>query len=148
MDSAIVPAMAGVLGSLVGGSATVATAWIAQKAVNRRELTQLEMRKRETLYGEFIAECVRLLMDALTHTLDTPDKLLSLYAMLNRIRLCASQPVLAEAEQLLTRIKDQYFSRNLTLDEIRELAHSEHADPLRTFGEACRVELKSMRAAA
>jgi hypothetical protein len=148
MDSAIVPAMAGVLGSLVGSSATVATAWITQKAVNKRELTQLEMRKRETLYGEFIAECAKLLMDAFTHTLDTPDKLLLSYAMLNRIRLCASPPVLAEAEHLLTRITDQYFSRNLTLDEIRELARSEHADPLRTFGEACRAELKSMRHAA
>ena len=148
MDSAIVPAMAGVLGSLVGSSATVATAWITQKAVNKRELTQLEMRKREMLYAEFIAECAKLLMDAFTHTLDAPDKLLLLYAMLNRIRLCASPQVLAEAEHLLTRITDQYFSRNLTLDEIRELARSERADPLRTFGEACRAELKSMRHAA
>jgi hypothetical protein len=148
MDSAIVPAMAGVLGSLVGGSATVATAWITQKATNRRELTQREMRKRETLYGEFIAECAKLVMDAFTHTLDTPEKLLPLYAMLNRIRLSASQPVLAEAERLLTRIADQYFSRNLTLDELRDLARSEGADPLRTFGEACRAELKSIRAAA
>jgi hypothetical protein len=148
MDSAIVPAMAGVLGSLVGGSATVATAWITQKAVNKRELMQLEMRKREALYGEFIAECAKLLMDAFTHTMDTPEKLLPLYAMLNRIRLSASQPVLAEAEHLLTRITDQYFSKNLTLDEIRDLARSEGADPLRTFGEACRAEFKSMRAAA
>lgn len=148
MDSAIVPAMAGVLGSLVGGSATVATTWITQKAVSRRELIQLEIRKREALYGEFIAECAKQLMDAFTHTLDTPEKLLPLYAMLNRIRLSASQPVLAEAERLLTRVTDQYFSRNLTLDEIRDLAHSEGADPLRTFGEACRAELKAMRTAA
>jgi len=148
MDGAIVPAMAGVLGSLVGGSATVATAWITQKAVNRRELTQLEMRKRETLYGNFIGECAKLWMDAFTHTLDAPEKLLPLYAMLNCIRLSASQPVLVEAERLLTRITDQYFAKNLTLDEMRDLAHSEGADVLRAFGEACRLELKSVRAAA
>ena len=148
MDNAIVTAMVGVLGSLVGSSATVATAWITQKTVSRRELTQLEMRKREALYGEFIAECAKLLMDAFTHTLDTPEKVLPLYAMLNRIRLSASQPVLAEAEHLLTRITDQYFSRNLTLDEIRDLARSEGADPLRAFGEVCRAEIKAMRAAA
>ena len=148
MDNAIVTAMAGVLGSLVGSSATVATAWITQKTVSKRELTQREMRKREALYGEFIAECAKLLLDAFTHTLDAPEKFLPLYAMLNRIRLSASQPVLAEAERLLTRITDQYFSRNLTLEEIRDLAHSEGADPLRTFGEACRAELKAMRAAA
>jgi hypothetical protein len=148
MDGAIIPAMAGVLGSLVGGSATVATTWVTQKALNRRELTQLEMRKREALYGDFIGECAKLWMDAFTHTLDAPEKLLPLYAMLNRIRLSASQPVLAEAERLLTRITDQYFAKNLTLDEMRELAHSEGADVLRPFGEACRAELKSVRAAA
>jgi len=147
MDGAIIPAMAGVLGSLVGSSAAVATAWITQRAVNRRELTQRELRKREALYGEFIAECARLLVDAYTHTLDAPERLLPLYALVNRIRLCASQPVLVEAEHLLTRITDQYFSRNLTLDEMRQLTHSESADPMRAFGEACRVEFKKMRAA-
>src|ERR1700682_3463391 len=100
MDSAIVPAMAGVLGSLVGGSATFATAWITQKAVNRRELTLREMRKRETLYGDVTADCANLVMNACPHTLNTPEKLLPLYAMLNRIRLSASHPVLAEAEHL------------------------------------------------
>ena len=146
MDSTTLAAMAGVLGSLVGGSATVATAWLTQSTQSRRELTQREMRKRETLYGEFIAECAKLLMDSFTHTLDAPEKLLPLYALVNRIRLCASKPVLAEAEHLLTRITEQYFSRNLTLEEIRELARSEDADPLKSFGEACRAELKSIRA--
>ena len=148
MDNSIVTAMAGVLGSLVGSSATVATAWLTQKTVSKRELMQREMRKREALYGELIAECAKLLMDALTHTLDAPEKLLPLYAMLNRIRLSASQPVLVEAERLLTRVTDQYFSKNLTLDEIRDLARSEDADPMRAFGEACRAELKAIRAAA
>ena len=147
MDGTTLAAMAGVLGSLVGGSATVATAWLTQSTQSRRELTQREMRKREALYGEFIAECAKLLVDSFTHTLDAPEKLLPLYALVNRIRLCASQPVLAEAEHLLTRIAEQYFSRNLTLEEIRELARSEDADPLKTFGEACRTELKSIRAA-
>ena len=146
MDNAIVSAMAGVLGSLVGGSAAVATAWVTQKTQSKRELIQEEMRRRETLYGEFVAECAKLLVDAFTHTLDKPDTLLPLYALINRIRLCASQPVLAEAERLLTRIAEQYFSRNLTLEEMRALTRSQGADPLKSFGEACRVELKSMRA--
>jgi hypothetical protein len=146
MDSAIVSAMAGVLGSLVGASAAVATAWITQKTQSKRELIQEEMRRREALYGEFVAECAKLLIDAFTHTLDKPDTLLALYALINRIRLCASQPVLREAERLLTRVAEQYFSRNLTLEEMRALTRSEGADPLKSFGEACRVELKSIRA--
>ena len=145
MDATIVGAMSGVLGSLVGGSATVATAWITQKTLNKRELVREEIRKRETLYGEFIGECARLLMDAFTHTLEKPETLLPLYALVNRIRLCSSRPVLIEAEHLLTRITEQYFSRNLSIDEMRELPRHEDADPMKAFGEACRVELSSMR---
>ena len=59
MDTALLTGMSGVLGSLVGGSATVATAWITQKTANRRDLIQTEVRKRETLYGEFIGECAK-----------------------------------------------------------------------------------------
>ena len=70
MDSNLIPALSGVLGSLVGGSATVATAWITQKTLTRRELNVADMRKREKLYVEFIGECARLLIDAFTHTLD------------------------------------------------------------------------------
>jgi len=144
MDSAIVTAMAGVLGSLVGGSATVATTWVTQRTQSRRELIQTEIRKRETLYGEFIDECAKLLLDAFTHTLDKPEIVLPLYAVINRIRLSASPPVLREAEHLLTRITEQYGSSNLTLDEMRALARSGD-DPLKPFGETCRVELKAMR---
>jgi len=145
MDTNFITAMAGVLGSLVGGSATVATAWITQKTLTRRELNTRDMRQREKLYGEFIGECAKLLIDAFTHTLDDPEKLLPLYALTNRVRLTASQPVLAEAEHLLGRITDQYFSRNLTVEEMRQLAHSTSGDPLKVFGEACRAELKSIR---
>jgi hypothetical protein len=146
MDTNLIPAMAGVLGSLAGGSATVATAWITQKTLTRRELNVRDMRQREKLYAEFIAECAKLLIDAFTHTLENPEKLLAVYALTNRIRLTASQPVLAEAEHLLSHIAEQYFSQNLTVQEMRQLARSANADPLKAFGEACRAELKSIRA--
>jgi hypothetical protein len=146
MDATLTGAMAGVLGSLVGGSATVATAWLTQTTANKRELVQMEFRKREALYGEFIAECSKLLMDAMAHTLDKPETLLNAYALLNRIRLSASPAVLAEAEHLLRYITEQYFSNNLTVEEMREIARSEGADPLKPFGEACRVEFASISA--
>jgi hypothetical protein len=141
MDTTLLTAMSGVLGSLVGGSATVATTWIAQRTASRRELIQGDIAKREVLYGEFIAECAKLIVDAFTHKLDKPEALIPLYALINRIRLRASQPVLAEAEHLLRHITERYFARNLTVEELRELTRSTNA-----FGEACRTELKSIRA--
>src|SRR5512134_3394276 len=122
MDTNLITAMSGVLGSIVGASATIATTWITQRTVGRRELAQVESRKRETLYGEFIVECSKLLMDALTHGLDKPETLIPAYAVLNRIRLTASPAVLKEAEALLRRITEQYFAENLTVDEVRAVA--------------------------
>jgi hypothetical protein len=146
MDVTLITAMSGVLGSLVGGSATVATAWISQRTASKRDLIRTEIRKREALYGEFIGECSRLIVDAFGHTLEKPETLLPAYALINRIRLSAAPAVLAEAEHLLRRITEQYFSKNLTIEEMSELARSEDADPLKAFGEACRAELGAMRA--
>jgi hypothetical protein len=146
MDTTLITAMAGVLGSLVGASASVATTWMSQRTASRRELVQTESRKREAVYGEFIVECSRLLMDALTHGLEKPETLMPAYALLNRIRLTASPVVLKEAEALLRRITEQYFSDNLTVEEVRRMALAEDADPLRPFGEACRAEFASLSA--
>jgi hypothetical protein len=51
------------------------------------------------------------------------------------------------AEHVLQRIMQQYFEPSLSVEELRALARSAHGDPLKAFGEACRAELKSMRAA-
>jgi len=138
--------MAAVLGSLVGGSATIATTWITQRTSTKRELIRQELRKRETLYGEFITECSRLAIDALVHGIEKPETMWSAYALLNRIRLSASEAVLAEGERVLKEIATQYFSANVSLDEFRSIALSHERDPLKSFGEACRIELKALRA--
>lgn len=145
MEPALISAMSAVLGSLVGGSATIATAWITQSTQNKRERLRVELRKREALYGEFISECSKLAIDSLAHGIELPEKMWSAYALLNRIRLSASKPVLAEAEAVLKRIAEQYFSPNVSIEDFRTIALSREADPLRSFGEACRAELKALR---
>ena len=144
MDAMLLTAMSGLMGTLIGGSATVATAWVTQQKLNRRELIREEIRKREALYGEFISECTKLLIDAFTHTLDKPETLLPAYALLNRVRLVATPAVLRVAEDLVRRITDQYFAQNLTVEQLRSLARADQADPLKVFGETCRAELKAM----
>ena len=145
MDPTILSGMAGVLGSLVGGSATVATAWITQRTQNRRESLAAETNKREGLYGEFIKECSARALDSFENALDKSERLLSIYALLNRIRICASNAVLHEAEQALASIAEQYFSPNLSLEQMRALVRDgAKTDPLRGFAEACRTELRSL----
>lgn len=146
MNTAILSVMAGVLGALVGAAATITTAWITQKTLNKREMIRAEMDKHEMLYGEFIGECSKLIIDAYGHALETPETLLPAYALLNRIRLSSSDAVLTEAEHILKWITEQYFSPNLSVEEMRTLVRSAGPDPLKPFGEACRAELKSIRA--
>ncbi len=146
MDPAIVGALAAVLGSLAGGSATVAAGWVTQRTQGRREVIQADIREREQLYSRFIGECSRLLLDALDHTFEEPQKLGKAYDLLNRIRLSASDAVLAEAERIVRRIAGQYFEPNLSPEQVRALLKAEGSDPLRPFGEACRAELKALRA--
>ncbi len=144
MNTSIISAMAGVLGSVFGASTAIAIAWITQKTLHKRELIRTEIDKREMLYGRFIAECSKLVVDAYGHTLERPETLLSAYALLNRIRVSASAAVLARAEHILMWITEQYFSPNLSTDDMRALVHSPGNDPLKPFSEACRDELKSI----
>jgi hypothetical protein len=146
MDAAIVTALAGILGSLTGGSASVTTAWITHKTRAKRERIQAEVNKREALYGEFINECSKRVMDSLERNLDKPETLLSIYALLNRIRLSASDAVLTQALELVKFIMEQYFAPNVSVDEFHERVHNGGIDPLKAFSEACRRELLCMHA--
>ena len=94
MDATIVSALSALLGSLVGGSATVATAWVTQKTRSKRELIGEEIHYREALYGDFIRECSKQVIASFDRTLDKPETLLSVYELINRIRLSASDAVL------------------------------------------------------
>jgi hypothetical protein len=145
MDTAVVSALAGIFGSLSGGSASVAATWLAQNTRNKREALRAERAKREALYGDFINECSKRVMDSLERNLDRPQTLLSIYALLNRIRLCASDAVLTQAVELVKFIMEQYFAPNVSIAEFHERVHDKHLDPLKAFSEACRRELMSMR---
>ena len=145
MDRALLSALAAVLGSLVGATATIATAWLTQRTQARRASVEAEIRKREALYGDFIPEGSKVLIDALDHKLDSPDKLYNLYAILNRIRLVASDDVLAAADRSATGIIERYFQPNLSPEEMRQLMLTRPHDPLKEFSEVCRLELQTLQ---
>ena len=86
------------------------------------------------------------MLDAFDHQLEQAgNACLRSTRLLNRIRLCASDAVLAEAERVVDFMAEQYFSPNLSVEELRNSVRSRDQDPLKPFGEACRRELKAMR---
>ena len=148
LDPSLVSALAALAGSLVGGSASIATAWVTHKAQSREARIKAEIASREHLYADFIAECSKLIIDALDHSLDDTGKLLHVYALRNRISLTGSDRVNQTAEETIRNIVTQYLKPNLTREEVHQMALSHDNDPLRPFADACRDELRSMRRAA
>ena len=141
MDISWITALSGIVGTVVGLSATVATTFVTQRTHDRHQIARERLQKQEALYGEFIDQCSRLLVDATQNQLQKADTLLPAYALINRIRLSASSTVLDAAECLIRQIIDQYFAPDLSVQQVRELARSSQADPLRAFGQTCREEL-------
>ena len=154
VDASVVSALSAVVGSIVGLSASVATTWVAQRTIARRQALDAQMKKHEALYGEFISECSRLAIDALDHSLESPEKILKIYELENRIRLCASEPVVAATARAIQWIGEQYMKDNLAPGELRQLVLTafhepeNRKDPLKPFSEACRRELGGLARAA
>ena len=147
MDSSLVTATAATLGSLVGAAATMFTTWITQRTQLARAQMEEKLREREALYGEFITDASRLTVDALSHSLEQPEPLVTLYGVLGRIRLVASDPVLAVAEACCRQIVDLYSRPNMTVAEIRAAFEHARLDPIKEFSAACRKELLEIASA-
>ena len=143
MDPSLLGALSAVLGSLVGGGASIATAWFTQRAQSQRELVHAEIRKRELVYTEFIAECSKLVSDSLDRTLDNPSVLVQVYALINRIRLTSSNEVVKAAERTMRTIVDLYFQPKMSIAELRAKAPT-MPDPMQAFSESCRHELSQL----
>jgi hypothetical protein len=144
MDSTVVTAMAATLGSMVGASASIATAWITQRTQAVRANAEWKLHERDTLYREFITEASRLAVDALMHSLERPDQLVALYGILSRIRLIASDEVLERAEDCCRRIVELYGRPNMTPGQIHTAFEANELDLLKDFSLACRKELMAM----
>jgi hypothetical protein len=134
-------ALAAAVGSLVGAAASVATTWITQRRQSMREYAAERLRERESLYGEFITEASRLVVDALAHSLERPETFVKLYGIMGRIRLVCGDRILAEAEDCGHRIVKLYSKPNLTAEQIRAAFEVDKVDPLKAFSLACRAEL-------
>jgi hypothetical protein len=141
MDSTIITAGAAACGSLVGAAATIVTTWITQRTQKTHAEREERLRNCEALYGEFITEASRLTVEALSHSLERPDTFVKLYGINGRIRLVATDPVLAAAEACVRQIIDLYAKPNLTVEQIRLAFECDGLDPIKDFSVACRKEL-------
>jgi hypothetical protein len=145
MDATYMSALAALAGSAIGGMTSVTTAWITQHAQTRAQRLITERERRENLFGRFIDEASKLYADALQTTRDDPAQLVSIYGLLNRIRLISSAPVIECADAVMRLIAQTYFEPNVSLHDLQErLGTDAEFDALREFSEACREELRQL----
>jgi hypothetical protein len=153
MPSEISNGVAAILGALVGGVASLTSAWVTERTRNRRDQMQREINKRETTYSEFIDKASKLYVISATHTINEDDnenlqvdlkEAVSLYGTASRIRLFASDRVIKEAEAVLDLILVQFGAESISVDQFRERKLKER-DPLKSFSVCCRSELKDLQ---
>src|SRR5260370_4003809 len=119
MNSAMISILAALSGTAVGSLAPVLSNYVLQRSAAERDLLNRQLGQRESLYSDFIKEASRLYADAMIHELDDLNDIVSLYALVSRIRLLASEPVVRAAEDFLKLIVQHYGDPNLTLEAIR-----------------------------
>jgi hypothetical protein len=141
LDAAYLSAFFGLAGAIIGGLTSFATTWLTQQAQIRERQRDAASTIRQNLFSDFITEASKLYADALSHEKDDIADLVQLYALIAKMRLLASRPVVTAAEQVLNSIVETYLAPNRSLHEMRILAQEGKMNFLVEFGDACRMEL-------
>ena len=143
MNPVYLTALAALAGSAVGGLTSLASAWLTQYRQDRASRLSRDKARRQKLYKQFIDEASKLYADALVHDEAEVSALVSIYALISRMRVVSSTTVVESALAVVRMIVDTYFDSNKTFPELRELMNSDAIDPLRAFSEECRTELQT-----
>ena len=143
MDAAYVSACFGLAGATIGGLTSFTTTWLTQRAQAREKRNESSRASRQALFNDFIVEASRLYGDALSHQTDDACALVQLYAIVGKMRLWASSPVVQAAQDAMDAIITAYLEPNRSLHEIRALAQQGKVNFLLEFSEKCRTELSN-----
>jgi hypothetical protein len=101
MNLAYLDALAALAGSVIGGRASVASAWLVQKRHDRAKRPSRDKASRQKLYKQFIDEASNLYADALMHEEAEVSAVFSAYALISQMRVLSSSAVVKEAEAVV-----------------------------------------------
>jgi hypothetical protein len=141
MNVAYLSAFSALVGSAIGGVASIATTWLTQHSEDRAQRHAESVGRRERLYGDFIDESSTLFVDALTHGQLDPSKFVQIYATIGKLRLFASADFVSEADKAMKDISEIYYLPNRNFTK-RENASETDLNILQAFSEACRNDLR------
>ncbi|WP_051382582.1 hypothetical protein [Bradyrhizobium sp. Tv2a-2] len=80
-----------------------------------------EKTRRQKLYKQFIQEASKPYADALVHDRAEVSALVSVYALISRMRVVSNSAVIEKTDAVIHLIIDTYFSPNKSFSEVRDL---------------------------
>ena len=144
MEPAQLSGFAVFAGSVVVALGTLGSAWLTKKHEARARRASENKVGRQRLYSRFIEEASKLYMDALVRDQADASGMVSIYALISRMRMASNADVV-ENEAVIRTILTTYSRPNKTFPELQNiLLNRGFVDPLLTFSEVCREELRDL----
>ena len=141
MDQSYIVAISAVCGSLIGGSASLATTWFTQRRQEESRRQTQEHARRERIFVEFIDLASKAYLEAMVRTrIEDPPTLIPLYATMGKLRLFASERTVKAADHVMSRVVEAYYAPKFDLETRPTLDQKQ--DILREFAQCCRTELR------
>ena len=142
MDSGYITALAALGGAALGGLTSFATSWTTLRTQMKAQRSASSKSSRQKLYKAFIEKSAKIYGDALLDdTLETTG-LIDLHALVSRMRIVSSGPVIETAVNVVKAITETFSQTNKSPEEIEAMISNGSVDILRSFSEACRDEFE------
>src|SRR6266404_7529504 len=142
MDSGYITALAALGGAALGGLTSFATSWTTLRTQMKAQRSASSKSSRQKLYKAFIDAAAKIYGDALIHEKLEITGLIDLHALVSRMRIVSSRPVIETAVNVVKAITETYTQPNKSAEEIEAMISNNSVDILRSFSEACRDELE------
>jgi hypothetical protein len=150
IDPALLSSISALLGALIGGGASLATAVYTQRHQDRLQRAAQEITRRETVYAEFMMNASNLLLNAYVQDqIALSGNEQKLIGLINRMRLFAPPEVIGEAEAVLKAIIQISLRPGLDVAQLAREALSGNPDPepFLRFAQICRADLDNVHRA-
>jgi CRISPR/Cas system CSM-associated protein Csm4 (group 5 of RAMP superfamily) len=142
MDSGYITALAALGGAALGGLTSFATSWTTLRTQMKAQRRDSSKSSRQKLYKAFIDDAAKIYGDALIHDKLETTVLIDLHALVSRMRIVSSRPVIETAVNVVKAITETYSQPNKSSEEIEAMVTNGSVDILRSFSEACREEFE------
>jgi hypothetical protein len=147
MDPSHFTGLAVFAGSVTGALISFTSAWLTKSREDRAKRVSENKIGRQKLYSQFVEEASKLYVDALVRDQAEASAMVSVYALISRIRMASSAAVVEAAEAVIETILATYSRPNKTFPELQDLMlNRAFVDPLLAFSQVCRDELHDLSA--